>query len=115
MNAAPELEDEAVGTPQPVAPKPGLFARLRDYAWDWRAVVAVGIATFIVGGLAGLVMGLSMDHGNNGGERGGRFGPGGHFQRGGFPGGQFPGGQMPGGQMPGQGFGSGNGQAPNGG
>ncbi|HWU33159.1 MAG TPA: hypothetical protein VN108_09805 [Marmoricola sp.] len=112
MNAAPELEDDVVEAPKP-APQRGLLVRLRHYAWDWRAVVAVGIATFIVGGLAGLVMGLSMDHGNNS-ERGGRFGPGGQFRPGGFPGGQGFGVQSPDSQMPGQGFGPGNGQPPNG-
>ena len=111
MNRAPELEDEAVHAPEPleptsdIAPTRGLFVRMRDYAWDWRAVVAVGIATFIVGGLAGLAIGLAMGSGGSTSNTGFRNGTGGGFRQGGFPGGQIPG----------QGFGSGNGQMPNGG
>jgi hypothetical protein len=52
--------------------------RLRDRLWSFRAMIAVALASVIVGGLAGAALGNVSD-GNDG-----RFGPGqGRFQRGG--------------------------------
>jgi len=74
------------------APKRGLITRFKDYIWDWRAVVAVGIALFIVGGLSGLVLGLAMDGGHR--HHGFRDGHGGYMRPG--PWGGFGPGQGPG-------------------
>jgi hypothetical protein len=75
--------------PEPTPPK----QRLRDRVWSFRAVIAVALASVIVGGLGGAALANVSDHGDDG-----RFGRGpGGFNRGG-PG---PGG--PPGMMDGQG------------
>jgi hypothetical protein len=61
--------------------------RLRDIVLGLRGVIAVAIASLIVGGLGGWALGASTT--NNGNDRGG-FGPG-QFQRGNLPHRQFPG------------------------
>ena len=56
--------------------------RLQDRPWSFRAVIAVALASVIVGGLCGAALGANVSDGN---DRG--FGPGqNRFQRGG-PGG----------------------------
>jgi hypothetical protein len=52
-----------------------MTARFRHYAWDWRAVLAVALATFIIGGLSGLVVGLAADRHHHHGFRGDHGGP----------------------------------------
>lgn len=120
MNPAPDIDDQAVPEPAkvPEAPAPerkhGLWARFKDYLWDWRAVLAVVVATFIVGGLAGLAVGMGT--GDRHEHRGPQFRHGPGF-RGGPDGVIRPGqgGFGPQGQMPGQGYGPGRqgGQVPN--
>ena len=69
-------------THQPTAPPPAPRQRLRDRLWSFRAVIAVALASVIVGGLGGAALASASDHGDQG-----RFGPGrGRFNRGG-PGG----------------------------
>ncbi|MGN6161752.1 MAG: hypothetical protein ACTHOG_08630 [Marmoricola sp.] len=78
------MSQEPVAAATPTPERPGLWRRFRTYAWDWRAVVAVAAAMFILGGLSGLVVGLAAggDHHHHHGFRdrpGGSFpwGPGG--------------------------------------
>lgn len=64
---------------QPVQPPQ---QRLRDRVWSFRALIAVALASVIVGGLGGAALASISKGGDDG-----RFGPGqGRFQRGG-PGG----------------------------
>jgi hypothetical protein len=85
---AQQSPDAAAQTPVP-GPAPAK-ERLRDRLWSLRAVIAVALASVIVGGLGGAAL-ANVSQGNDG-----RMGPG-RFQRGG-PGG--PPGMMNGG--PGQ-------------
>lgn len=60
---------ETSAQPEPVLPpdtappaQPVLVPRLRDRVWSFRAVLAVALATFLVGGLAGgAIVGLTRD------------------------------------------------------
>lgn len=93
------VPDQAAATSaqaQPVASGP----RLRDRLWGLRALLAVALASVIIGGLGGAAIakrGEHEDHGRFGGP--GRFGPG-----------QMRG-QQPG-RSPGQPFGQPPGQSP---
>jgi hypothetical protein len=67
---------------QTTAPPPPPRQRLRDRLWSFRAVIAVALASVIVGGLGGAALAGVSDNGDQG-----RFGPGpARFNRGG-PGG----------------------------
>jgi hypothetical protein len=64
---------------QPTAPPPPPRQRLRDRLWSFRAVIAVALASVIVGGLGGAALASVSNNGDQG-----RFGPGaGRFNRGG--------------------------------
>ena len=73
-NAGPDVtppEEPATGEPttvsQPVAPgattaSPVLKTRWRDRAWSFRALLAVALAMFVIGGIGGLVVGVAAAH-----------------------------------------------------
>jgi hypothetical protein len=77
-SAAPAAPDEPT-TVQPAVPaeSPVLKTRWRDRAWSFRSMLAVAVATFLIGGIAGgVVVGAGGDH-HDGQHRMGRWGPGG--------------------------------------
>jgi hypothetical protein len=105
---APAVPVEAAAATEAVQAAPK--ARLRDRAWSFRAMLAVGVATLLIGGAGGAGIVALADGGNDHGPRIGRLagGPGGP---GGF-GGQRLGGRRGGGggfgqNGPGAGFGQG--------
>jgi hypothetical protein len=64
--------------PVPAAPAPVLKTRWRDRAWTFRAMLAVALASLVIGGVGGLVVGVAAAHQHD--RRDGfhhRFGPGG--------------------------------------
>lgn len=82
---APTAETSPVIPPDAPAPaRPVLVPRWRDRAWSFRAMLAVALATFLVGGLAGgaIVAMADDDHPDHGrfvimpGGRGDRMPPG---------------------------------------
>lgn len=79
--------------------RPPAAPRLRDRVLGLRAVAAVSLASLILGGAGGAVLGAVSNGGETGGPGGGRFQPG-QFQQG--QQGQLPG-QLPPGTAPQQG------------
>jgi hypothetical protein len=76
---APGAPDAAAATPaQAVAEGPILKTRWRDRAWTLRAMIAVALATFLVGGLVGgvIVGAATADHDGPRMHRMGPWGPG---------------------------------------
>lgn len=66
--------------------------RFSDLVLGLRGVIAVALASLIIGGFGGWVLGSTTDDSGNGrGGLGGFGGPGGQFQRGNLPNGQAPG------------------------
>jgi hypothetical protein len=63
--------------PGPPAREPVLKTRWRDRAWTFRSMVAVALASLVIGGVAGGVIGATADHGDRHDrmERMGRMGP----------------------------------------
>jgi hypothetical protein len=75
-------DPDANATQAVPAVQPAEKQRLRDRLWSFRAVIAVALASVIVGGLGGAAL---ANVSNN--DEDGRFGPGaGRFNRGGPPG-----------------------------
>lgn len=60
----------------PVAAAPVLKTRWRDRAWSFRAMLAVALATFVIGGIGGGVVGAAAGHEHRH-DRFSRMGPGG--------------------------------------
>jgi len=83
-DSRPVPPPDGEATPTQAIPAEGTTAtapkqRFRDRVWGLRAMIAVALASVILGGLAGAALGSFGDHGDEG-----RFGPGhGRFQRGG--------------------------------
>jgi hypothetical protein len=64
--------------PVPAAPDPVLKPRWRDRAWTFRSMLAVALATLVMGGIAGGLLGAAVAHHHD--RHDGyydRFGPGG--------------------------------------
>jgi hypothetical protein len=62
----------------PAGPQPVLVTRWRDRAWSFRSMIAVALASLLVGGLAGgAIMAASGDDDDRGHFRMGPYGPGG--------------------------------------
>jgi hypothetical protein len=71
----PTVADPVI--PPERAPAPVLKTRWRDRAWSFRSMLAVALATFLIGGIAGgIVVGATGDD-HDGQHRMGRWGPGG--------------------------------------
>ncbi|HET6153206.1 MAG TPA: hypothetical protein VFE15_09620 [Marmoricola sp.] len=106
-DAAQSVEqNEALAAPVTAVPAK---ARLRDRVWSFRAMLAVGVATLLIGGAGGAGIVALADGGNDHGPQIGRFaggpgGPGGFGgRRGGFGGGEGFGQNGPGTRQFGQG------------
>ncbi len=85
---AQQAADQPVGPPvgppvgSPVGPPVGPPAdkqRLRDRLWSFRALIAVALASVIVGGLGGAALASVADNGNDGRRGPGQFNRGGGF------------------------------------
>jgi hypothetical protein len=68
-------------TPPPAdtaaTPGPVLVTRWRDRAWSFRAMIAVALASVLIGGVGGSVLVAATNDDNDGHYRMGRYGPGG--------------------------------------
>jgi hypothetical protein len=68
-------------TPPPAdtaaAPGPVLVTRWRDRAWSFRAMIAVALASLLIGGVGGSVLVAATDDDHDGHYRMGPYGPGG--------------------------------------
>lgn len=64
-------------TPVRPAREPVLKTRWRDRAWTFRAMIAVALASLVIGGVTGGVIGAAADHGDRRDrmDRMGRMGP----------------------------------------
>jgi hypothetical protein len=58
-------------------PAPVLKTRWRDRAWSFRALLAVALATLVIGGVGGLVIGVAAAHHGDRHDGFYRMGPGG--------------------------------------
>lgn len=68
----------AQSAPDSAAAAPVLKTRWRDRAWSFRAMLAVALATFLIGGIAGGVVVAASDQGDRDmPSRMGQWGPGG--------------------------------------
>ena len=64
--------------PAPAAPAPVLKTRWRDRVWTFRAMLAVALATLVIGGIAGGLLGAAaVRHDDRHDGYHDRFGPGG--------------------------------------
>jgi hypothetical protein len=77
-NVSGEAADGEDATTQPA--QPVLVTRWRDRAWSFRAMVAVALATLLLGGIAGGTIVAVADDGNDGHSRF-LMGPGGRADR----------------------------------
>ena len=73
---AQQTGDQPAGSP---AGPPADKQRLRDRLWSFRALIAVALASVIVGGLGGAALASVADNGNDGRRGPGQFNRGGGF------------------------------------